>query len=742
MQTRKTVGPALADLDLTPLPADRFAYQNRFVPFIIRDANGNPVVSVVSTAMRDMRQEMEKAAAKALSTGDLKVGPGRPPKPPKPPKQGPGTTVTPTGNNGNPGGMGWGTGRPGDDVELAGKASDFGVILLERTRFRPKGFALGEQILSLSLAPGEEVTIEQKTFSEKTVTFEDINDTEEEVNTELGSSLTTELSEALNQTQSDTHNRSTNIGGTLGVSYYVNLNISAGYTDSVNNALSSSQGETVRNVMTKTEKLAARRRAQHKITMKVAETSRYEAGNKRILRNPNPYTPVDLVYFKLLQKLDVSHERFGVRLCWAPFIPDPGVVLDQAERAERQRLEQEITLDLPTLRATPTDPGVGPARTVTTPSIELTTWGQPWGDMRADYEFKIQVPAAGYRWDGNTDAITLTVNWSGFGGRGAPGVRVLLAEPYVDENGPGLRVIVHAGVDWGGAGAHLYCSLTAGFVADSSAASATFLADLVKWNEEKATYDKEVARLKAERETAIGTALARWRTAYMATFDPVSAAYQLLIAMLFPPSERDEGFEVEMWNKVFDFSATAFQYYPSWWSNRERRNPEKAPDAFENASWMRVFLPIRPGFEPQAMALLIERRVHTPVKDPLKAAAVEKVLQELEAARTTYFGGNSEIQVVAGTPCPTATRPYICLAHWDELLPTDGTHLEVVQAMTTAMDDTSAQSMNDAHALMTARVASQSSEGDLTTSVRDAVVGAATAPTVDVHIGVGTRPTD
>ena len=142
------------------------------------------------------------------------------------------------------------------------------------------------------------------------------------------------------------------------------------------------------------------------------------------------------------------------------------------------------------------------------------------------------------------------------------------------------------------------------------------------------------------------------------------------------------------------------------------------------------------------MALLIERRVHTPVKDPLKAAAVKKVLQELETARTTYFGGNSEIQVVAGTPCPTATRPYICLAHWDELLPTDGTHLEVVQAMTTAMDDTSAQSMSDAHALMTARIASQSSEGDLTTSVRDAVAGAATAPAVDVHIGVGTRPTD
>ena len=115
------------------------------------------------------------------------------------------------------------------------------------------------------------------------------------------------------------------------------------------------------------------------------------------------------------------------------------------------------------------------------------------------------------------------------------------------------------------------------------------------------------------------------------------------------------------------------------------------------------------------------------------------MLKELEVARIKHFGGKDEIELTQGTPCPTATRPYVCLAHWDELLPTDGTHLEVVQAVTTAIDDTSEQSIVDAHQLMTARIESQSYESKLTSSVNDAVSGAATPPDVDVHIGIGTK---
>jgi len=731
MQSRKAVGPALTELDLDPKPSDRFAYQNRFVPFVIRDSNGNPVISVVTQALNQL--PMSSSATLKMSAPKAALKPK-----PKPPK---GTTVDPTGNTGNTGGMGSGVERPCDDRELAEKVSDFGIILLERTRLTPSGFALGEHLLSLSLAPGEEVTIEQKTFSEKITTFEEVSETDEDVTTELGSNLTTELSEALSRVASDTKNRGFSAGGSLGLSYYVSLNVTASYTDSVSNALSTTQGETVRNVMTKTEKLAARRRAQHKVTMKVSETSRFEAGNKRVLRNPNQFTPIDLVYFKLLQKLKVSQERYGVRLCWAPFIPDPGVVLDQAERAERLRLDREMPLNLPVLRDRPNEPGVGADIAVSSGSIELTNWGQPWGDMRADYEYRIPTPAAGYKWDGNTAGITLGVTWSGFGARGAPGVSVLLAEPFIDtaNSTSGVRVIVHARADWGGAGAHLYCNVTVNFAADTSGASAAYLALLATWEAEKQAHDKEVLRLTAERESAIQTGLSEWREKYMKTFDPVSTAYQLLIAMLFPPDQRDEGFEIEMWNKVFDFEAVAFQYYPAWWSNKERRNPEKPPDAFENASWMRVFLTIRPGFEQQALNLLLDRRVHSNIQDPVKKAAAEKVLKELEGARIQFFGGKDEIKLALGTPCPTATRPYVCLAHWDELLPTDGTHLEVVQAVTTAIDDTSEQSIADAHQLLTARIEGQSTESKLTSSVKDAVDGAATPPDVDVHIGIGTK---
>lgn len=733
MQSRKAVGPELTALELSPLPSDRFVYQSRFVPLVIRDANGNPVVSIIQQSQKGTKGTKLETGAH----GKIK----------KPPKFDQGSSTVNVGSTTNAGvgpAGGNGVSRPGDDIERGQFASDFGVILLERTRLTPKGFALGEHLLSLSLAPGEEVTIEQKTFSERAVTFEEVSDTDEEINAELGSSYTTEMSEALSRVMSDAKNRGFNAGANVGFSYVVNLTVSAGFTDSINTALSTTQGETVRNVMTKTEKLTSRRRAQHKITMKVSDTNRFETGNKRVIRNPNQFTPIDLVYFKLLQKLQMTHERYGVRLCWAPFIPDPGIVLDQAESAERARLEREIPLNLPAMRPMPTAPGAGSPESVATMTQELTNWGPVWGDMRADYWFEILPSSTNYSWDGQVESISssLMVTTTGFGARGAPNVYVVKAEPFfhTDSGKSGAKVLIHAGADWGGVGAHLYIDFSVNFIPNTAGADATFQQALATWQAEKTAYDGTVASLRAERAAKVEAALAVWREKFMKTFDPVSSAYQLLIAMLFPTqSMRDEGFEIEMWNKIFDFDATAFQYYPAWWSNRERRSPEKPADAFENASWMRVFLPIRPGFEEQALSMIIDRRVFTPVQDPVKAAAIRKILLDLNSSRTTHFGGVDEIQIAPGARCPQVTRPYICLGRWDELLPTDGTHLEVVQAKTTALDDVSDQSVTDAHQLMAARIGSQQSEGELTTTVKDKVSAAATGPDVDVHIGIGTK---
>lgn len=704
MQTRRAVGPNLAALDLTPEPSDRLVYQSRFVPFIIKDENGRPIVSVIQQALQNIA---------STTSGD------------------------------SSGGMG-SINRPGNDIELGQSASDFGIVLLERTRLRPSGFALGEHLLSLSLAPSEEVTIEQKTFSERAVTFEELSESDQEISTESGSTYTTELSEALSQVMSDAKNRGFSAGGSFGFNYFVNLTVSASYTDSVNTALSTTEAETVRNVMTKTEKLTARRRAQHKVTMKIAETTRFETGNKRVIRNPNQYTPVDLVYFKLLQKLEVAHERYGVRLCWAPFIPDPGIVLDQAEASARATLERQSPLNLPVLRPQPQAPGAPPPETVSSTTVELTSWMSPWGDMKADYWFELIPSAPNFQWDGNSSSIesSFTVSTTGFGRRGPPNVKLVRAEPFDAGSGKGgCRVLVHAGADWGGAGAHLYLEFKVTFVPNVAGSNAAHQADLAQWHAEKAAHEAEVGKRTAERKATIDAAVAAWRVGYMRSFDPVATAYQLLIAKMFPTaSMRDEGFEVEMWSKIFDFESTAFQYYPSWWSDRGRRSLDKPADAFENASWMRVFLPIRPGFETQALNLIIERRVFTQTFDPARATAIKKVLDELSTARSTYFGGADEVLIRPVTgECPVANRPYVCLAHWEELLPTDGTHLEVVQAKTTAIDDATEQSISDAHLLMTARTGSQSSEGNLTTALTQKMAASASDPDVDVHIGIGTR---
>lgn len=742
MQTRKAVGPNLSSLELTSEASDRFVYQSRFVPFILRDKSGRPVATVLheSLQLRRERQAERFEGRRGERELDLKsksTGSHRP-------RSASVVVAEPAGSTppAEPEGV---LSRPGDDVEAQQSASDFGVILLERTRLRPAGFTLGESLLSLSLAPGEEVTIEQKTFSERSVTYEEISEQDEEINTEVGSTFTTEMSEALSRVISDTTNKGVNAGGTVGLSYVVNLSVSAGYTDSITKALTDTQGETVRNVMVKSEKLASRRRAQHKISMKISETNRFETGNKRVLRNPNQFTPIDLVYFKLLQKVELSQERYGVRLCWAPFIRDPGVVLDQAEAAELHRLEKENPLVLPFLRPAPTAPaGNEQPESVNSGAQELNDWGF-WGDMRADYWFTILPSNANYKWDGVQATIdaSLMVSTTGFGARGAPGVNVVRAEPHFDADSGknGCRVLIHAGADWGGAGAHLYIDFSVGFISNAAAQDAAYQADLAKWQSERDAYNGQVATLTSDRNAKIAGDLASWRTAFMKTFDPVSSAFQLLIALLFTDaSTRDDGFEVEMWNKVFDFAETAFQYYPSWWNERGKRRADKSAEAFENASWMRVFLPIRPGFERQALNLILDRRVFTNTHDPRKTEAIDRVMTDLEKTRSTYFGGLDEIEISDSTPCPDVTRPSVCLAHWTDHLPTDSTHLEVVQAKTTAVDDVSETSIQDAHSMMTARIEGQQSQGDLTATLKDKVDDAALSPDIDVHIGIGTRP--
>ncbi|MFI5852369.1 hypothetical protein ACIA8B_31650 [Micromonospora chalcea] len=80
--------------------------------------------------------------------------------------------------------------------------SDVGIAFLDRTRIRPVGFALGEHVYALALAPGEEAVLEQRTYTKRELTLEEQSESEQQTDVELTSALTTELQEGFERQKS------------------------------------------------------------------------------------------------------------------------------------------------------------------------------------------------------------------------------------------------------------------------------------------------------------------------------------------------------------------------------------------------------------------------------------------------------------------------------------------------------------------------------------------------------------
>ncbi|MEE3918926.1 hypothetical protein V2I01_12315 [Micromonospora sp. BRA006-A] len=93
--------------------------------------------------------------------------------------------------------------RPAAEFLAGLLQSDVGIAFLDRTRIRPVGFALGEHVYALALAPGEEAVLEQRTYTTKReLTLEEQNESEQQTDVELTSALTTELQEGFERQKS------------------------------------------------------------------------------------------------------------------------------------------------------------------------------------------------------------------------------------------------------------------------------------------------------------------------------------------------------------------------------------------------------------------------------------------------------------------------------------------------------------------------------------------------------------
>jgi hypothetical protein len=147
----------------------------------------------------------------------------------------------------------------------------FGVLFLDRVRVRTQGSVLGEELLSLSLAPGEEVVIEQQTFSKKEVTYEEQDEVEQQVDLQFDATLTTGLDEGLDRQRNNTTRTDMGLKADVTVPVHgVTIAVGGSAQNSVTDADTSSQKLAVKQSQTSSSKVASKYRSLHKTTLRVA----------------------------------------------------------------------------------------------------------------------------------------------------------------------------------------------------------------------------------------------------------------------------------------------------------------------------------------------------------------------------------------------------------------------------------------------------------------------------------------
>lgn len=196
-----------------------------------------------------------------------------------------------------------------------------GFLHLEKLSFTPAGIERGELIYSIPLAPGEEVNIAHKEWSNTSEEFEKIVSDSFEEFSEEGVVESNELSQSTNSERQ--HSSGFNTGVTASGKYGpVRITASAGYN--VNNASSQSEQIARNHSSQTTSKASSRSKREHKISFKVASASGVEDATIRKIVNPDPQNTKRIDYYQLIRKWQVDLFRYGIRLTYDMIIPEPG----------------------------------------------------------------------------------------------------------------------------------------------------------------------------------------------------------------------------------------------------------------------------------------------------------------------------------------------------------------------------------------------------------------------------------
>ncbi|MCC7000053.1 MAG: hypothetical protein IT370_35970 [Deltaproteobacteria bacterium] len=197
-----------------------------------------------------------------------------------------------------------------------------GFLHLERMNFTPAGIERGELLHSVPLAPGEEVNIAHKEWSNTSEEFQKLVTDFLEAFSEEGVAEKSELAQAsASQTQ---HTSGLDMSVTASGGYGP-VNVSASISRNVADSATKSQQFSRNHSVALTRKASSRVKKEHKISFKVASASGTEDQAVRRIKNPFDDRTTRIDYFQLVRKWKVDLFRYGLRLTYDLVVPEPGL---------------------------------------------------------------------------------------------------------------------------------------------------------------------------------------------------------------------------------------------------------------------------------------------------------------------------------------------------------------------------------------------------------------------------------
>ena len=614
-------------------------------------------------------------------------------------------------------------------IQEMGRANQsLGVLFNERLRIRPIRQVPGEPIYQLSIMPDEHVEIQQRTETKRTTALAEITDREEERNSSLSSTWSTDLGSTIGS--SSGVQNSTSLGAGIDATVpKIDLGLSGSAATTASTAHTSSGSDSVNTHFERTAQVASRLRSQHKIQLEISTEEASSFASTRKLTNSNRLRTQHHEFFKVYRKEQVTLERYDARLCLRLRVDDPGKSVRNAflagiakihprtrarrlvtpppfthfesdtERVDPPNIEEPYIHGLKMSRVSRfagdlrTRFGVAEGRVLAgLPSFYLTKWGyldeSNWGAGRGpDYAVSKEdcTPI--------DDFLHLPIR----GFRGS--IEVSNGFDPLDPTDTTFDLSVDLPVEWDSP--------------ISQTSSATTYAEFTietRWTSDEAavsSYQQNLIQKEAELTEAFDPG-AVYELVRVAEKDFVGATIGRAL------SERldlPRGFDHHRITEIFDTENAVIDTVGYWATEfaRDKREDLLAkilslpgtystdqvlPDALTASSAV-VYLPIRLRREEEALALLPETRQFAAVKSA-----------DFQTFHETHYGPLFEPEAVEieshlGPRVPESTkqgadgwkagwekpqRKFDVLAQWSEYVPTDGVHVETHLSETVVVD--------------------------------------------------------